>query len=83
MTETRDRRNKIEEMLSYIETRLSELNDEKEELAAYQALDKKRKIFEYAYFDKELRKAKCEGPLHVLHHRANALSTGVFAQGRA
>lgn len=58
MEETRERRGKIVEMLGYIETRLTELNNEKEELAAYQALDKKRKICEYAYFDKELRKAK-------------------------
>ena len=58
MEETRERRFKISDLLSYIETRLSELNDEKEELAQYQALDKRRKVSEYAYYDKELRKAK-------------------------
>jgi len=60
MSQTRDRRGKIVEMLGYIETRLAELSNEKEELATYQALDKRRKACDYAYYDKELRKAKAE-----------------------
>ena len=60
MQETRERRGKIDEMLGFIDTRLAELNAEKEELHQYQTLDKRRKVAEYAYYDKELRKAKAE-----------------------
>ena len=42
-------------MLEYIEERLSALEEEKEELRAYQALDKMRRSLEYTIHDKELR----------------------------
>ena len=60
MVESAERRSKIDDTLKYIEKRLSDLKDEKEELAAYNALDKKRKAAEYAYYDKELRRARAE-----------------------
>ena len=43
MQDSANRRDKISEMLTSIETRLSELDAEKEELARYQSLDKQRK----------------------------------------
>ena len=46
---------KIGEMLEYIEERLSTLEEEKEELRAYQDLDKMRRSLEYTIHDKELR----------------------------
>lgn len=46
---------KIAEMLEYIEERLSALEEEKEELKAYQELDKMRRSLEYTIHDKELR----------------------------
>mgnify|MGYP003457261980 CR=1 FL=1 len=49
------KRGKIEEMLQYIEERLSTLEEEKEELKAYQELDKQRRSLEYTIHDKELR----------------------------
>ena len=49
------KREKIEEMLGYIEERLSTLEEEKEELKAYQDLDKMRRSLEYTIHDKELR----------------------------
>lgn len=42
-------------MLQYIEERLSTLEEEKEELKAYQELDKQRRSLEYTIHDKELR----------------------------
>lgn len=46
---------KIDEMLTYIEERLSTLESEKEELREYQNLDKMRRSLEYTIHDKELR----------------------------
>jgi structural maintenance of chromosome 3 (chondroitin sulfate proteoglycan 6) len=42
-------------MLRYIETRLKELEDEKEELKAYQELDRERRALEYTLYTKELQ----------------------------
>ena len=42
-------------MLGYIEERLATLEEEKEELRAYQNLDKMRRSLEYTIHDKELR----------------------------
>ena len=52
---TESKRTKIEEMLAYIEERLSTLEEEKEELKAYQEWDKMRRSLEYTIHDKELR----------------------------
>ena len=49
------KREKIEEMIAYIEERLSTLEEEKEELKAYQEWDKTRRSLEYTIHDKELR----------------------------
>ena len=49
------KREKMEEMLGYIEERLSTLEEEKEELKAYQEWDKMRRSLEYTIHDKELR----------------------------
>ena len=46
---------KITEMLTYIEERLSTLEEEKEELKAFQDLDKMRRSLEYTIHDKEMR----------------------------
>ena len=43
--------------MSFIEERLSELDEEKEELQAYDQLDKNRRALEYNLFDKELVRA--------------------------
>jgi structural maintenance of chromosome 3 (chondroitin sulfate proteoglycan 6) len=49
---------KINSILSDIDNRLNELQGEKEELTAYQKLDRERKALEYTLYDKELRKAR-------------------------
>jgi structural maintenance of chromosome 3 (chondroitin sulfate proteoglycan 6) len=55
LKETEAKQLKISEMLSYIEERLSTLEEEKEELRAYQDLDKMRRSLEYTIHDKEMR----------------------------
>lgn len=52
------KRDKINEVLQYIESRLEELQGEKEELTEYQRLDRRRRALEYTLYDKELRKVR-------------------------
>ncbi|KAF0761868.1 hypothetical protein AaE_003383, partial [Aphanomyces astaci] len=52
--ETQGRREKILEVISYIEGRLNELEEEKDELKAYQDLDKEKRALEYMMHEKEL-----------------------------
>ncbi|KAI0396964.1 putative chromosome segregation protein SudA [Xylariaceae sp. FL0594] len=53
MTDTSNKREKIDELLEYIKERLSELEEEKEELRGYQDKDRERRCLEYAYHRKE------------------------------
>lgn len=46
-----------QEVLQFIEDRLSELEQEKEELTDYEQLDKSRRALEYNIYDHELVKA--------------------------
>jgi len=48
----------IDEMLSYIDSRLGELQDEKEALTRYQKLDRDRRAVEYTEYDHELQKTR-------------------------
>ncbi|CAM9145828.1 unnamed protein product, partial [Choristocarpus tenellus] len=69
MEETNNKRDKIQEVINYIEAsprgktfeRLSELEEEKEELGVYQKHDRQRRALEYTLYDKELRQA-CGSP---------------------
>lgn len=51
--DTDNKRAKIDELLAYIAERLNELEEEKEELRAYQEKDRERRCLEYAYYRKE------------------------------
>jgi len=53
MSETDAKRNKIAELLEYIENRLTELEEEKEELKEFQEKDKERRCLEYAMYQSE------------------------------
>jgi structural maintenance of chromosome 3 (chondroitin sulfate proteoglycan 6) len=53
MADTNNRREKIDELLDFIQARLSELEEEKEELRSYQEKDKDRRCLEYAFYHKE------------------------------
>ncbi|ONH68726.1 Chromosome segregation protein sudA [Cyberlindnera fabianii] len=54
MTKTKNQRDKIDEMLVFIEDRLSDLNSEKDELKDFQDLERDKKIYEYKLYDHEL-----------------------------
>lgn len=54
MEETDAKRSKIVELLEYIDTRLNELEEEKEELKEFQEKDKERRCLEYAMYQREL-----------------------------
>lgn len=58
MEETDQRRQKITEVVNFIESRLAELESEKEELKAFQYLDKERKALQYTLHVLELEEAK-------------------------
>ncbi|KAM4054667.1 SMC proteins flexible hinge domain-containing protein [Hirsutella rhossiliensis] len=53
MNETNNKREKIDELLEYIKERLSELEEEKEELRGFQEKDRERRCLEYAYHHRE------------------------------
>lgn len=54
MSETDSKRVKIEDLLKYIEERLAELDEEKEELKTYYEKDKDRRCLEYAIYQREM-----------------------------
>ncbi|GJP45295.1 hypothetical protein CLOM_g4699 [Closterium sp. NIES-68] len=58
MQEAEVRRQQIAAFLAHIESRLKELDEEKEELKRFQQLDKQRRSLEYAIFEKELAEAR-------------------------
>ncbi|EPQ62094.1 Bgt-4383 [Blumeria graminis f. sp. tritici] len=53
MAETGSKRAKIDESLEYIRERLTELEEEKEELRGFQEKDRDRRCLEYAYYHRE------------------------------
>jgi len=57
LADTRSKQERIEEVLAFIEERLTELEKEKEELTEYDRLDKQRRALEYTLYDKELSRA--------------------------
>lgn len=53
MNETNSKRTKIDELLDYINERLAELEEEKDELRSYQEKDKERRCLEYTIYSLE------------------------------
>ncbi|UYV73509.1 SMC3 [Cordylochernes scorpioides] len=58
LKETESKREKIDDLLKYIEERLKTLEEEKEELKEYQKWDKMRRSLEYTIYDHELKDTK-------------------------
>ncbi|XP_047964835.1 structural maintenance of chromosomes protein 3-like, partial [Salvia hispanica] len=58
MQDTGNKRKQIIQVVQYLDDRLRELDEEKEELKKYQQLDRQRKSLEYTIYDKELHDAK-------------------------
>lgn len=54
MDETNGKREKINEVLVFLDERLKELEKEKEELKGYQEQDRTRRAVEYTIYTKEL-----------------------------
>ena len=54
MAETEGTKSKIVELLDFSETRLGELEEEKEELKEFQDKDKEKRCLEYALYQREL-----------------------------
>lgn len=57
LKDTENKREKIDELLKYIDDRLKTLEEEKEELKEYQKWDKARRSLEYTIYDRELQDA--------------------------
>lgn len=53
-----NKRQQIIQVVNYLDERLRELDEEKEELRKYQQLDKQRKSLEYSIHEKELNDAR-------------------------
>merc|ERR1712129_147169 len=53
MTNADNKRDKVKLVIDYFAERLSELKDEKEELAKYEKLDKQRRSVEFSIYDRE------------------------------
>jgi len=54
MEDTKSRRGQIQETVDFIESRLAELDEEKDELQAYTELDRTRRSLEYTVHEKDL-----------------------------
>lgn len=72
MNETNNKREKIDELLDYIKDRLSELEEEKEELRDYQDKDKERRCLQYTIDHREQ-----EAIAHELDNLDEQRQTGV------
>ncbi|XP_057956515.1 structural maintenance of chromosomes protein 3 isoform X1 [Malania oleifera] len=79
MQETDNKRKQIIQVVQYLDERLKELDEEKEELRQYQQLDKQRKSLEYAIYDKELHDARQKlGELEEARANVSKTSTEMY-----
>ena len=58
LAETDGNRDRIQEVIEYIEERLKVLSEERKELSQFQQLDKKQRALKYTLYDKDLNSAK-------------------------
>ncbi|XP_063934651.1 uncharacterized protein LOC135146415 [Zophobas morio] len=67
---------KIKNVLNYIEERLVELEEEKNELKRYQQLDKQKRILEYVLYEKELQEIQSNlDDVEILYSKDNDRSS--------
>jgi structural maintenance of chromosome 3 (chondroitin sulfate proteoglycan 6) len=66
MEETEAKRNKIGDLLEYIEERLAELEEEKEELKEFQNKDRERRCLEYALYSRYVLSSSYYHNLHLV-----------------
>ncbi|KAA8543963.1 hypothetical protein F0562_021860 [Nyssa sinensis] len=79
MQETGNKRKQIIQVVQYLDERLKELDEEKEELRKYQQLDKQRKSLEYTIYDKELHDARQKlGEVEETRNKVSEMSTKMY-----
>uniref|UniRef100_A0A5B7B119 Structural maintenance of chromosomes protein n=1 Tax=Davidia involucrata TaxID=16924 RepID=A0A5B7B119_DAVIN len=79
MQETGNKRKQIIQVVQYLDERLKELDEEKEELRKYQQLDKQRKSLEYTIYDKELHDARQKlGEVEEARNKVSEMSTKMY-----
>ncbi|XP_059659711.1 structural maintenance of chromosomes protein 3 [Cornus florida] len=79
MQETGNKRKQIIQVVQYLDERLKELDEEKEELRKYQQLDKQRKSLEYTIYDKELHDARQKlGEVEDARNKVSETSTKMY-----
>ncbi|KAK9926388.1 hypothetical protein M0R45_023621 [Rubus argutus] len=79
MQETGNKRKQIIQVVQYLDERLKELDEEKEELRKYQQLDKQRKSLEYTIYDKELQDARQKlAEVEDARNKGSELSTKMY-----
>jgi structural maintenance of chromosome 3 (chondroitin sulfate proteoglycan 6) len=79
MDETSGKREKIDEVLLFLDERLEELEKEKEELKDYQEQDRSRRVLEYTIYTKELAEVnkkldELEGSYHTYYSNATQMT---------
>lgn len=72
LADTETKREKIQELLEFIEERLNELEDEKKELKEYQEKDREKRCLDYSLLERELNELN-ETLLNLEELRANGL----------
>jgi structural maintenance of chromosome 3 (chondroitin sulfate proteoglycan 6) len=79
MQETGNKRKQIIQVVQYLDERLKELDEEKEELRKYQQLDKQRKSLEYTIYDKEIHDARHKlAEVEEARHNVSEKSTKMY-----
>ncbi|XP_078432329.1 structural maintenance of chromosomes (SMC) family protein isoform X2 [Wolffia australiana] len=79
MQETGNKRKQIIQVVQYLEERLRELDEEKEELKKYQQLDKQRRSLEYTIYDKELQDARLKlGEIEEARNKVSEKSAHMY-----
>ncbi|ESQ50091.1 hypothetical protein EUTSA_v10001887mg [Eutrema salsugineum] len=79
MQDTGNKRKQIIQVVQYLDERLRELDEEKEELRKYQQLDKQRKSLEYTINDKELHDTRDKlEQVEVARTKASEESTKMY-----
>ena len=72
LDETKSKREQVQETVEFIESRLTELDAEKDELQKYTDLDKTRRSLEYTIYEQELSQARNQ--LDEIEQRRSALN---------
>ncbi|XP_048229798.1 structural maintenance of chromosomes protein 3 [Ricinus communis] len=79
MQETGNKRKQIIQVVQYLDERLRELDEEKEELRKYQQLDRQRKSLEFTIYDKELHDARQKlGEVEEARNRVSETSAKMY-----